>query len=268
MRYEARVVDHIVVRQRGAFGLARGAAGELDIDCVVCIQLALDEAQTVDLGRAGKRLQLLKAEHAGLRASTHLHDAAQLWQSLGLQFPWRAICQLRCQVPEHAQVVAALETDGADQDVNPCLVQRIFQFTAAVGGVDVDQDDPQAGRGKLGQYPFGTIGRPNAEALPALGSQAQKSRCHPVYGFRKLAPAPADPVLDKNKGGLSAMCFDSAVQQAADGLCHQVWNGGSAHMGKSAQWALRGYVHIDAGKRVAAHRVLQSAARSSDAAAR
>src|SRR6218665_2839859 len=58
----------------------------------------------------------------------------------------------------------------------------------------------------------------------------KKPRSHPVYGFRNLAPAPADPVLDKNKGGLSAMCFDSAVQQAADGLCHQVWHGGSAHM--------------------------------------
>ena len=35
---KTRVVDGIEMRQRGAFGVAGGAAGELDIDCVVRVE--------------------------------------------------------------------------------------------------------------------------------------------------------------------------------------------------------------------------------------
>jgi hypothetical protein len=48
---EARVVDDVVVRQRGALGVAGGAAGELDVDGVVARQPC---AQRVERGAVAR----------------------------------------------------------------------------------------------------------------------------------------------------------------------------------------------------------------------
>ena len=79
--------------------------------------------------------------------------------------PGSAEFQFRRQLLQHGDVIAALETAGSDQPLAGDLVQDVFQFMGAVCGVDVYQDQACPCRCKLGDDPFGAVGRPDSDPV-------------------------------------------------------------------------------------------------------
>jgi hypothetical protein len=71
-----RIVEDVVMRQRDALRRTRGAAGELNVDRVVELELASHRLQRSALGRAASRGNLIEGDCSrNLRAADLDHDA-------------------------------------------------------------------------------------------------------------------------------------------------------------------------------------------------
>ena len=120
-----------MVAERGSLGEARGAAGELDVDGVVELQLAVERAQPVALGRARERRHVREVVHAGggLGAPRRI-DGLEMGQRLRLERAGPGAVQLRRELAQHLDVAARLEGFRRDQRPALDLVQRVFQLGA------------------------------------------------------------------------------------------------------------------------------------------
>ena len=74
---EVAVVEDVVVAERGALGIAGGAAGVLDVDRIVELLLPLPPGQLVGADPLGHRQQRAPAEHPRRRLVAQPDDAAQ-----------------------------------------------------------------------------------------------------------------------------------------------------------------------------------------------
>ena len=59
--------------------------------------------------------------------------------------------------------------------VQPTLFERVLQLAQAVGGIDVDEDEPGLGGGELGQRPFRAVRRPDADPRRRARGRARES---------------------------------------------------------------------------------------------
>ena len=85
-------------------------------------------------------------------------DVFQMLQLQGSQVTGLSgAVNLRGELTQSFQVVVGLVTARHDQHAATHFVQGVFEFTAFVGGVDVDQHSTDTGRGELGEQPFQTV---------------------------------------------------------------------------------------------------------------
>ena len=165
---EEAVVEDVVVRQRRAFGKAGGAAGELNVDRLVELQLRRELGDARGLRRGAARQNLGEAEGAGMPAVAEEDDRTQRRQPRRLELARRGVTEFRRQLAQHADIVRGLEALGENKRLAADLVERVFELGDAIGRIDVDQDQPGLGAGELGQHPFRIVGRPDADTVAGL----------------------------------------------------------------------------------------------------
>ena len=215
---EARVVHHVVVRERGALGVAGGAAGELDVDGVMARQACAQSVQRwrIDAGTA-LRQHAGVVEHAGRVFVAQADHHLQRRQARRLQRSRRATGQLGRQALQHLQVFGTFELLGGDDGTAARKIERVFQLGHAVGRVDVDQHQPGARRGKLRHQPLGAVGRPDAYAVAHAQAQGNKARRQRIDLGLELLPAPAHALLAKDHGRPISKTLHRRLQKLADG---------------------------------------------------
>ena len=95
--------------------------------------------------------------------------------------------QVAADLLDHRAVVRALELRGGDQRLAAGVAQRVGELGRAVGGVDVDEDDPELRRGELDVDPLGAVRRPDAEAVALAQAEAGERARRPVDVLPELA---------------------------------------------------------------------------------
>ena len=155
-------------------------------------------------------------------------------QTFGFQSARRCTVEFRRQIAQHLHIVRRLEPARGDQRLGLDLVERVFQFGAPVGRVDVDQDQADAGGGELGDQPFRPVGRPDADAVALVETESQQARGKAVDPAGELVVGPALAGCTKDGGLVSGMARRDTREQVGDGLVQERRFGRSGHMGKAA----------------------------------
>ena len=168
------------MRQRRAFGKAGGARGELDVDRLVELQLRGKLGEPLCFLRGAARKDFGEAKRAGMPAVAKQHDRPQRRQPCRFNFSGRRVAELGREFPQHADIVRSLESFGENERLTADFVERIFQLGDAIGGIDIDQDEPGLGGGELGEHPFRVVGRPDADAVAGMKPERQQTRGEPV----------------------------------------------------------------------------------------
>ena len=220
------------MRQRGALGEARGAAGELHVDRVARVQQPGDARHAL-VGRVAALDQIGKAhETAFIRTfSGHVNPDRVLQMRQRLRFERLAglgVRPLGRQLAQHADVVAGLEARHGHQRLAIDLVQGVFDFGRAIGRVDVDQHQPRLGGGQLHQHPFGIVVRPDADAVARRQAQAQQGARQAVGLGLQLAVGVAALLVRHHQRLALGVTLDHGVEQGANGLLDQRRLGGTA----------------------------------------
>ena len=227
---EEAVVQDVAVRERGALGEARGAAGELDVDGVGCFQRGRHLRQT-RVGRVAACDQVTKTQQAGFVFALPSHvdpdHRVQVRQLLRLQLAGRAMRPLGRQLAQHAQVVAGLEARHGHQQLAAHLVQRIFHLGRAVGRVDVDQHQAHLRGGQLHQHPFGVVVRPDAHAITRHQPQAQQRTGQAVGFGLQLGIGVAAALVHAHQRLAVGLAGHHVGKEGADGLLDQGNIGGA-----------------------------------------
>ncbi|MDT4850152.1 hypothetical protein FQZ97_842930 [compost metagenome] len=216
------VVEDVVVAERGALGEAGGAGGVLDVDRVVELQLGLARRHRLRRDRLAAPLQLGPGQEARRRRRAQADHPAQLRQAFAGQRARRRGGQLRQQFEEHGVVVGGLEGVGADHPAAAGLLERVFQFAAAIGRVDVDQDGADLGAGELGDAPLGAVRRPDAQAVAALQAEGEQGAGLPLDRFGEFGPAQAQALVAHHQRLVLGEARHGGVERLADGHGQQV----------------------------------------------
>ena len=212
------------MRERGALGKARGAAGELDIDGVGGLERRCNGRQA-RVGRAAACQQVGKAHQAGLvGALTRFIDPdhrVQVGQLHGAQLARLLVMPLGRQLAQHAQVVAGLEARHGHQQLAAHLVQRVFDFRRAIGRVDVDQHQAHLRGGQLHQHPFGVVVRPDAHAVAGGEPHAQQRAGQAVRLGLQLDVGVAAALVHADQRLALWLAGHHVGKEGADGLLDQ-----------------------------------------------
>ena len=212
---EKAVVQDIVVRQGGALRRARGAGRELNVDGVVKLQGSADVCQVRQVGVRDAFHHRIEVMHAWRGGRAQADDVAQLRQAGRLQGARARTGDLRHHVLHDGQVIAGLEAGRQDQRAALHLVKHVFEFRTPVGGVDVDHDQTGFRRGELGQYPFGTVLRPDADPVARLQAQLQQAGGQAVHALLEFGVGPAHVLVRHDQGIVLAVAGGDAVQVSA-----------------------------------------------------
>jgi len=133
-----------------------------------------------------------------------------------LQFTRRAASEFRRQRIDHLQVVAGLECGCGHERAAADLGERELQFAQSVGRIDRHQDQPGLCRGKLRQRPFGTVQRPDADAVASLEAEREQTGCDRVDLVGEAAPAQTRTVARRHQRFALAPPRSRAVERFAD----------------------------------------------------
>src|SRR5208337_4078435 len=112
---EIAIVEDIVVRQRRSFWSARRAAGELDVDGIVELQLLLQLRQYVPMTIAAHPGHGVEAEEAANLVGTDADQRLERGDARCLQMAGRAVLALGHQLAQDRNIVVRLETLGGDK---------------------------------------------------------------------------------------------------------------------------------------------------------
>ncbi len=214
---EPGVVDDVVVAERRRLGRAGRARGELDVDRIVKLEpigkfrhaftcRSIASAQHIAPGHGARRAVFAEPDHP-----------PKVRDPLGAQLTWRGIAEFRQQLLEHRRIVAGLEARHGDQRAGLHLVQCKLQFRQAVGGIDVDQDQPRLRGGELGHDPFGHVRRPDADSVAGLEPKRHKTRGQLVHFCPEFAPAPSHALMGNDQRICVPAVRDRLVEQLAHG---------------------------------------------------
>ncbi len=217
---EEAVVQDIAVRQRRALREAGGAAGELDVDRVVGVERGGDLRQPRIL-RIAAGDEIVEAQHAGHLLLAQMDHGFQVRQARRNECARRAAGQFRRQRLDHLDIVAVLEFGHRDQGLAADLVDRVFQFRQAVGGIDVDQHHADLGGRELGQQPLRIVVRPDADPVAALQAQIQQCAGQPPRFGLQFAVGIAQLLMAGNQRLAVRHALHHRVEKTADGLLDQ-----------------------------------------------
>ena len=128
--------------------------------------------------------QICEGKQAGNVPAGQLHENLQPGECLADQAACARAAELGDQTAQHPDVVAALEGWGQYHCPTPDLTQRELELARAISRVDVDENQPGAGRRKHREHPLRVARRPDAEAITRLESAGGKP------ASEALGPAP------------------------------------------------------------------------------
>ena len=218
---EEAVVEDVVVRQGRALGVAGGAGGELDVDRVVELQLLGQHGERGQLLAGRRAQQLIEVEHAGRFVRAHADHHFERRQAVAAQQTGLAVAELGREVGDHLEVVAGLERRRQHQRTAADLVERVFEFGAAIGGVDIHQNQAGLGGGELGQRPLHVVLRPDADALARRQAEAHQPAGERVDAALQLRVGEAHVLVAHHQRLALGMAGAGLVEEAADGLADQ-----------------------------------------------
>jgi len=218
---EKAVVEDVVMGQGRALGRAGGAAGELDVDRVVELQLVLQTGKLGPVALAARRHDVFEAEIAAPAVGADADERRERRQALCLEPPRRAPLDLLRELAQHADIVRGLEVIGGDERLAADLAEGVIELGEAIGGIDVDEDEPGLGGGELGHHPFGVVGRPDADAIARREAERQEPRGKRVDPALQFAIAPADVLMAHDECVPLAPARRDGVEMDADGLADE-----------------------------------------------
>ena len=165
------VVDDVAMGEGRPLGGAGGARRELDVDGIIGIEAGGNGIEAGAVAAAALVHHLVEREHAGKGLIADLDNGGEVRQAFCLEAARRCRGEFRRQVGQHGDIVRRLELAGGDEGLGLHLVEGVFELVAAVGRVDVDQDEADARRGELGDQPRRLVGRPDADAVALVEPQ-------------------------------------------------------------------------------------------------
>ena len=210
-----------MVGQRRSFGRAGGAAGELDVDRVVELQLAGEVGERGAVAVAAHAEHIVKTQKAAGVALADANERGQRRQPLCLQPAGSGALDLRRELAQHADIAAGLERIGRDQGFAADLVERVFELGQAIRGVDVDEDETGLRRRELRDCPFGVVRRPDADPIARSEPERQQPGGERVGFGSQLAIAPADVLLAHDQRVAGTPALRRLIEMHADGLADQ-----------------------------------------------
>ncbi|MNG04896.1 hypothetical protein D3C84_880610 [compost metagenome] len=123
------------------------------------------------------------------------------------------------------------------------LLEHVFEFGAAVGRVDVDQDHADFRRGNLRDAPLGAVWSPDAQPVTGLQTQRQQRPGMQVCRIRQLPPGVAQLLMAHHQRLPVRVLRDGIVERLADGHRQQGFILGTT--GVTALRACTGLIHDD-----------------------
>ena len=184
-----------MVGQSGRLGRTRRAAGELNVDGVVELDLARKSGEPLSARGIAVLSDLVEAQHAGRVLLAEADDDSQLRSTLRAQGSGRRRVKLREQIPQHVDIVAALERGRYDEGATADAVERELELGAPIRGVDVDQDQSGSGGRELRDDPLGVIRRPHTDAFTRLETETDQARGEALDVPVQLAIAPTHALV-------------------------------------------------------------------------
>ena len=218
---EVAVVEQVVVGERRAFGRAGGAAGELDIDGVIELERRRQRRLRAAFAVAAHAHHVVEAIEAAALVGANADEGGERRQALGLEPARRAAVEFGRQFAQHADIIARLERIGGDEGAAADLVERIVELGQAIGGVDVDQNEPGLGGRELGHDPFGVVGRPDADALARPETERDEARGQRIDAALQFAIGPVHVLVPHHHRIALGPALGRRVEETADGRADQ-----------------------------------------------
>ncbi len=168
--------------------------------------------------RAGVRghAQSVEIVHPGSSFVAQADHLPQLGKALRRERAGPAAVDLRHDIAQNREVIAGLEPRRQDERLASHLGERVFEFGAAIGRVDVDQDQSRPGGRELRQHPLGAVRRPDADSLACFKAEAQQPDREVVDAARELTPGPAHPLVPDDQRGALGITLRDAFEMLAD----------------------------------------------------
>ncbi len=214
---EIRIVEDVVMGERRALGKARGAAGVLDVDRVIEVELVHPGPELVVSRRAlRQRLPVIGTEEDGTLQRG----------------------QVGADRLDHRDEVRSLQLGGGKQPPAARLPQRVLELVGAVCRVDVDQDQAQLGGGVLDQCPLAPIRRPHPDPIALVQARRQHPGREPVDRPVELRIRVPDPLVAGHERLGVRDPSDGALQVVPDRLAEQRLCVGAVRVGEHAPMLL------------------------------
>ena len=115
----------------------------------------------------------------------------------------------------------SLETVRGHEALEADLVEAVLELRGLVGGVNVDQDQPRLGRGKLGEVPLVGVGAPDTDPVSRNQPQLQQSGSEAVNLLLNLGERPPDVLVSDHQGLPVTKHVLGPVHGLADGQPHE-----------------------------------------------
>ena len=116
---------------------------------------------------------------------------SSLGKPLDCSLPGSARVDLGRAGPERGEIVVVLVARAQDQRPAAGFLDRVVEFMASVGGIDVDENDPGERGAELRQNPFADIGRPDADPVALLEAQLAQADGQVFGPAQEVGVAPA-----------------------------------------------------------------------------
>ena len=258
------VVDDVVMSEGCALGSAGRTGGELDVDRVAWPEPRGDRVEAPALAAAAPVHDLVEAERSRRRIRTELDHGAKRRQALGAQVAGAAMIELRGELPDHLDIGGSLELPGRDECLRADPVEGVLELRAAIGGIDVDENQPDARGGELGDQPLGTVRCPDADPVSLVQTEVQESGGETIHSPRELLVGPALAARPEHRRAAPAVTAHDLGEERRDGRVDERAGGGALDVGE----AVDGGDAPASRSRLRAHLSRQSPACSKAAAAR
>ncbi len=226
-----------------ALGETGGAGGVLDVDGLIEVQAVAAFTQLFWRDTGGQICQLRPREKTRRRLGIKADQPAQLRQALAAQFADGLLRQFRQQALQHAVIVGALECTGADQPLATGLLEYVFEFGAAIGRIDVDQNHADLRGGELSDAPLRAVRRPDAEPVAGLQTQRQQRSGMHIHRVGQLPPGVTLLLMAHHQRLAVRVLRDGLVELLPDGHRQQGFVLGTT--GVAALRVCTGLIHDD-----------------------
>ena len=230
------VVDDVAMGKGRPLRRPGGPRGELDVDRIVRPEPPRDRVEPPALAAAPPGHHLVEAEAAGGRVGAELDDGTKRGQALGSQVSGPAAVELRRDLPQHLEIGRGLELAGGDERLRANLVESVPELRGAVGGVDVDENEADAGGRELRDQPLGPVRGPDPDPVPPIEAKAEETGREPVHPAGELRVGPALPGGPEDGGGAAAMTADDLREEGGDGRVDERPVGRPLDVGEAVHW--------------------------------